>query len=56
VVFEDFEKHLGETIGGVGGKAFGIGEVTNRIEGPKDIRGAVNQIKTRTIGHNEIFL
>jgi hypothetical protein len=52
VVFEDFEKHLGETIGGVGGKAFGIGEMTDRIKGPEDIRGAVNQIKARTVRHN----
>jgi hypothetical protein len=51
VVIEDLEKHLGETIGSVGGKAFGIGEVANRIEGPKDIRGTVNQIEARTIGH-----
>jgi hypothetical protein len=51
VVFEDLEKHLGETVGGVGRKAFGIGEVTDRIKSPKDIRGAVNQKKARTIRH-----
>jgi hypothetical protein len=42
MVFEDFEKHLGETIGGVGGKAFGIGQVTDGIEGPEDVGGAVD--------------
>jgi hypothetical protein len=51
VVFEDFEKHLGEPIGGVGGKAFGIGEVTDRIKGPEDIGRAIDQIKVRTIRH-----
>jgi hypothetical protein len=52
MVFDDFEKHLRETIRGVGGKPFGIGEVTNRVKGPEDIRGAVNQVKARTISHN----
>jgi len=56
VVFEDFEKHLGEPIGGVGGKAFGIGEVTDRIKGPEDIGRAIDQIKVRTIGHNAQFI
>ena len=48
---QDLEKHLGETVGGIRRETFRIGEVADRVEGPVDIRRAINQKKSGTIGH-----
>ena len=48
MIFENLEEHLGEAIDGIGGKAFGIGEMADGIEGTIDIRGAIDQKEART--------
>jgi hypothetical protein len=42
VLLEHFEKHPCKAKDGIGGKAFGIGEMTDGIKGAKNIRRAVD--------------
>lgn len=50
--FEDFEKHLGESVDSIGGKSFRIGEMADSIERAENIGRTVNQKESRSIRHD----
>jgi hypothetical protein len=51
MVFEHFEKHLGEAIDRIGRKALGVGKMPDGIKSPKDIRGTIDQKESGSIRH-----